>query len=348
MDNKIFFRIGIAACCLAFFVIILGAYVRLSDAGLGCPDWPGCYGQITAPDELEEISKARLSHPDAEIDSVKAWKEMIHRYFASTLGLLILLLAFFAWKHRHNANQQRILPFLLVLLVIFQGLLGMWTVTELVKPTIVTLHLLMGLATLSLLFWLVLKHAQPWVYRFSKFGSPRFLQNWARLALLALVLQIFLGGWTSTNYVALHCPDFPTCQGEWWPETNFSEAYVFFKESGVNYEGGSLTLAAGTTVHLMHRVGALVSTIVIVGLVISIWLNLADTVIRKTSFAVLGLLGLQVILGISNVLLHLPIPVAVAHNGVATLLLLSLILLNYLINESRHSGSSHHLVEQPT
>jgi len=334
LDNKIFFRIGLAACLLAFFVIVLGAYVRLSDAGLGCPDWPGCYGQITAPDDMEEIARARLSHPDAEIDSGKAWKEMIHRYFASTLGLLILLLAFFAWKHRHNEKQQVVLPFILVVLVIFQGLLGMWTVTLLVKPTIVTLHLLMGLATLSLLFWVTLKHAQPWVQRLKTLTLPRFLTRWARLALVVLVLQIFLGGWTSTHYVALYCPDFPTCQGEWWPQTNFADAFVFFKESGINYEGGSLSLEAGTAVHLMHRLGALISALVIAGLAITMLLKSGDRVIRKTSLAILGILGLQIALGISNVLLQLPIPVAVAHNGVAALLLLSLILLNYLASES--------------
>ena len=336
MNNKIFFRIGLAACFLAFFVIVLGAYVRLSDAGLGCPDWPGCFGQITAPDELEEISKARLAYPNLEIDSGKAWKEMIHRYFASALGLLILFLAFFAWKQRHNEKQQVVLPFTLVVLVIFQGLLGMWTVTELVKPTIVTLHLLMGLTTLSLLYWVTLKHAQPWYQRLNKLTTPQFLNHWARLALVVLALQIFLGGWTSTNYVALHCPDFPTCQGEWWPQTNFSEAFVFFKESGVNYEGGSLSLEAGTTVHLMHRLGALISVLVIAGLAIALMLKSVDPVIKKASLVVLGLLSLQVILGVSNVLMHLPIPVAVAHNAVATLLLLSLILLNYLTNETKN------------
>ena len=337
MNNKIFFRIGLAACFLAFFVIVLGAYVRLSDAGLGCPDWPGCYGQITAPDELEEISKARLAYPELEIDSGKAWKEMIHRYFASTLGLLILFLAFFAWKHRDNKQQQVILPGLLVILVIFQGLLGMWTVTELVKPTIVTLHLLMGLTTLALLCWLTLKHARPWQQQLANISTPGFIKKWAQLALVVLVLQIFLGGWTSTNYVALHCPDFPTCQGEWWPQTDFSEAFVFFKESGINYEGGSLTVEAGTAVHLMHRIGALISTVVIVGLALMLFLRSPHALMKNASMAVLAMLVIQVVLGISNVLLHLPIPVAVAHNAVATLLLLSLILLNYLINESEQA-----------
>ena len=335
MDNKIFFRIGVSACLLAFVVIVLGAYVRLSDAGLGCPDWPGCYGQITAPDELEEISRARLAYPDAHIDSSKAWKEMLHRYFASSLGLLILFLAYFAWKRKNHKNQQTLLPSLLVVLVIFQGLLGMWTVTELVKPTIVTLHLLMGLSTLALLFWVTLKHAKPWDIQLQKLNSRAFTRNWAKLALLVLIVQIFLGGWTSTNYVALHCPDFPTCQGQWWPETDFSEAFVFFKESGVNYEGGSLSIKAGTTVHLMHRVGALISTTVIATLALLLVFTSTNRIIKNCSWLVLALLSLQVGLGISNVLLHLPIPVAVSHNAVATLLLMSVLLLNYLLTPKK-------------
>ena len=335
LKNKVFFRIGLFACFLAFFVIVLGAYVRLSDAGLGCPDWPGCYGQITAPDELEEISKARLAYPHLEVHSGKAWKEMIHRYFASTLGFLILLLAFFAWKYRRDESQQVALPTFLVVLVIFQGLLGMWTVTELVKPTIVTLHLLMGLTTLSLLAWLVLKHARPWSQQLQSLDASRLWVNWARLALFVLVVQIFLGGWTSTNYVALYCADFPTCHGEWWPQTNFAEAFVFFKPSGINYEGGSLSFDAGTTVHVMHRLGALLSTVVIGGLAILLMLKSSNVLMRRASLVVVFLLVVQVSLGISNVLLHLPIPIAVGHNAMATLLLLSVIFLNYLMSASK-------------
>ena len=208
--------------------------------------------------------------------------------------------------------------------------------TELVKPTIVTLHLLMGLTTLSLLFWVTLKHARPWHSRLASLSTPKYFSSWARLALVALGFQIFLGGWTSTNYVALHCPDFPMCQGEWWPQTNFSEAFVFFKASGVNYEGGSLSIEAGTAVHLMHRLGALISTLIISGLAFIVLVKAKDTILRRASMAVLALLSLQVMLGISNVLLHLPVPVAVAHNAVATLLLLSLILLNYLTDKSKN------------
>ena len=332
MNNKWFLRIGVTACFLAFFVIVLGAYVRLSDAGLGCPDWPGCFGQLTAPDEEHEITQAVNAYPHLEVHSGKAWKEMIHRYFASTLGLLILIMAFLAWRHRADKNQQLILPFLLVALVIFQGMLGMWTVTQLVRPTIVTLHLLMGLLTLSLLFWVTLKHSRPWLEKIKNTEIKGTIKPLAKVALVVLALQIFLGGWTSTNYVALYCPDFPTCQGVWLPQTNFSEAFVFFKDPTVNYEGGSLSLEAGVTVHFLHRVGALITTLVLSILALLILIKINNNVLRKQAILLLVFLVTQVSLGIANVVLVLPIPIAVSHNGVAALLLLTLLLINYSLS----------------
>jgi heme a synthase len=198
MNTSHFRKITLTAMILALIVIVLGAYVRLSDAGLGCPDWPGCYGQFSAPDNMEEITRAELLYPHQAVESEKAWKEMLHRYLASTLGLLIVGMAVIAWKNRKFIDQQLILPTLLVGLVIFQGMLGMWTVTLLLKPTIVTLHLLTGLLTLSLLSWCYLKSQNVFSYR-----APinRQLRIWSRLALIVLSIQIFLGGWTSTHYV---------------------------------------------------------------------------------------------------------------------------------------------------
>ncbi|MFK5893302.1 MAG: COX15/CtaA family protein [Pseudomonadota bacterium] len=332
MNNKWFLRISLTACCLAFFVIVLGAYVRLSDAGLGCPDWPGCFGQLTAPDEIHEITQAVNAFPHIEVHSGKAWKEMIHRYFASTLGLLILIMAFLAWRNRHNINQQFKLPLILVALVIFQGMLGMWTVTQLVRPTIVTLHLLMGLLTLSLLFWVTLKHSQPWINSIKHTDFKRYIHPLAKFSLLVLCFQIFLGGWTSTNYVALYCPDFPTCQGVWLPETNFKEAFVFFKDPTINYEGGSLSQQAGVTVHFLHRVGAVITTLTLGALALFLFFKSTNIILRKLAILLLAMLSTQVSLGIANVLLVLPIPIAVAHNAIAAVLLLTLILINYSLN----------------
>ena len=341
MNNQWFLRVGLTACCLAFFVIVLGAYVRLSDAGLGCPDWPGCFGQLTAPDESHEIKQAVNLYPHLEVHSGKAWKEMIHRYFASALGLLILIMAFLAWRHRTDTNQQLKLPLALVALVIFQGMLGMWTVTQLVRPTIVTLHLLTGLLTLSLLFWTTLKHQQLWLDKIKNTEISNIFKPLAKIALMALCLQIFLGGWTSTNYVALYCPDFPTCQGVWLPELNFRDAFVFFKDPTVNYEGGSLTLEAGVTVHFLHRVGAIIATVTLTALAVLMLLKIDNTVLRKLAILLLTLLTLQVSLGIANVELVLPIPVAVSHNAGAALLLLALILINFCFTYTKCSLSQN-------
>lgn len=332
MSDQLFFRISLGACILALFVIVLGAYVRLSDAGLGCPDWPGCYGQVTAPDDAEALSKARLVYPHHDIDSSKAWKEMVHRYFASTLGLLIVIMAVIAWKQRKHTSQSIFLPLFLVGLVIFQGLLGMWTVTLLLKPAIVTLHLLTGLLTLSLLFWVVLRQGRLWKPQLDRISCSSGLRRWARLGLIVLAIQIFLGGWTSTNYAALYCTDFPTCQGQWFPATDFREAFTFIRTIGVNYEGGVLSNEAGVTVHVMHRIGALVTFLVLAGLSISLLVKSDNKLVKKVSATVLGLLLVQVSLGIANVLLLLPIPVAVSHNGVAALLLLTMIVLNFLLH----------------
>lgn len=332
MSNRLFFRLSLGASILALFVIVLGAYVRLSDAGLGCPDWPGCYGQVTAPDDAEAISKARLLYPDSEIHSGKAWKEMVHRYFASTLGLLILIMAFLAWKHRNNENQPLYLPLFLVVLVIFQGMLGMWTVTLLLKPAIVTLHLVTGLFTLSLLVWVVLRQNHWWKNQLASISCSVGLRKWSTFAIAVLGVQIFLGGWVSTNYAALFCSDFPTCQGQWLPQTDFKEAFTFIREIGVNYEGGVLSNEAGVTVHLMHRVGALITFIVVGGLGLTLLFKSDNRLVKQVSGVMLVLLFVQVSLGVANVLLLLPIPIAVSHNAVAALLLLSLIVLNYLLH----------------
>lgn len=338
MNAAAFRKLNFTAMVLALIVIVLGAYVRLSNAGLGCPDWPGCYGQFSAPDNMEEITRAELLFPHKAVESEKAWKEMLHRYLASTLGLLIVGMALVAWKNNKLIDQQVLLPTLLVGLVIFQGMLGMWTVTHLLKPTIVTLHLLTGLLTLSLLCWSYLKSQNVFSYRIP---VSRQLQLWARIALVVLALQIFLGGWTSTNYVALYCPDFPTCQGKWLPEMDFNNAFVFMQASGINYEGGVLTTEAGVAVHVMHRIGALLTLLVVGSLAISMLIRERSRPLLKIATILLAVLTAQIVLGISNVLLYLPLPIAVAHNAGAALLLLTLIVLNYFVTPPQLEGNRH-------
>jgi cytochrome c oxidase assembly protein subunit 15 len=317
------------AAVLAFVVITFGAYVRLSDAGLGCPDWPGCYGQLAVPESKEAIAQANAAYPQRQLEPAKAWKEMSHRYLASGLGMLILLLAGLAWRYR-SSGLPVILPTVLVGLVVFQGLLGMWTVTLLVKPLIVTAHLVGGLLTLALLWWLVLRMGRLFVTPV----NPPFakMRPWIVLGLVLLGVQILLGGWTSTNYAAAACVEFPTCYaGMWWPPTDFHQAFTLWRGLGINYEFGVLENPARTAIHLTHRIGAVVVFVYL--LVVSVQvMQRARSVIHASIGAVLHLLLLaQVGLGIAVVLNYRQLTVAVAHNGGAALLLLVLLTLLHLL-----------------
>ena len=327
--NNYFHATAWAACILALIVVVLGAYVRLSDAGLGCPDWPGCYGHLLGvPESTQEIEQANTNFPQRVVEADKAWKEVIHRYLAAILGLLILFLAILAVKNRKVSNQPVILPILLVGFVIFQALLGMWTVTLLLNPVIVMLHLLGGFTILALLWWLVLKSGS-----FADNAVSVISHRYYPLVffgLLLLLVQIILGGWTSSNYAALACPDFPTCQGQWWPETDFKEGFVFWRGIGTNYEFGVLENPARTAIHLSHRIVALIVAIYWIFVLFHILRNRETTVVLHSVGSVTFLILLiQLLLGVSNIVFHLPISVAVMHNGGAALLLLSVVSLIY-------------------
>ncbi|MBT2988697.1 MAG: COX15/CtaA family protein [Candidatus Thiodiazotropha sp. (ex Ctena orbiculata)] len=323
------YRLAMITCLLAFCVILVGAYVRLSDAGLGCPDWPGCYGQMVVPTDASAVAAAEQSYADRPLDRGKAWKEMVHRYLAGSLGLAILLLAILAWRGRSHFNQPLMLPMLLLLLVLFQAALGMWTVTLLVKPFIVTAHLLGGFATFVLLGLLVLK-LRP-VGTFHALDTSNSQRWWIRVSLVILLLQISLGGWTSTNYAALACTEFPTCYaGSWWPEMDFSEAFVLWRGLGVNYEFGVLENSARTAIHMTHRIGAMITALTLGLLAWYLTRPNSSPLLRRLGITLLLLLALQITLGISNVLGHLPLSIAVAHNGGAALLLLLLVTLIWI------------------
>lgn len=334
MSTKLFSRYSLLVTVFALVVIVLGAFVRLSDAGLGCPDWPGCYGLIDVPQTDQEIEVAEQAYPQRPVEASKAWKEMFHRYFAGTLGILIVILAILSFRTRFDSRTVPVLSVSLVGLVIFQALLGMWTVTLQVKPAIVTLHLLFGMATVSLL-WLTYLNSSG---GFSNAGSPSGLKGLTRLALFVVIAQIALGGWTSTNYAALACTAFPGCYaGDAWPDMDFAEAFVLWRGLGVNYEFGVLEPDARAAIHMTHRLGALL-VLVIVGVLGIQALKNAHARQKTIAIIILLLLGLQLILGVFNVVLSLPLANAVAHNGVAALLLLALIA--YYHAETR-SGDLH-------
>ena len=331
MQQTYFRRIAIASTALALFVVVLGAYVRLSDAGLGCPDWPGCYGHLGVPAAEEHIAKANEAFPDRPVEPAKAWKEMIHRYFASTLGLLIVIMAVIGWRNKKYTGQQYKLPIFLVGLVIFQGMLGMWTVTIKLNPTIVMAHLIGGMTTLSLLWWVTIRHTRMFMPSSS---YPTQLKPFTGIAVLGLIIvafQIMLGGWTSSNYAALVCSDFPTCQGALIPPTDFKEAFNLWRGTEINFEGGVLDNTARVTIHFVHRVGALVTFLFIGWLGLKLLFGTEVAALQRLGRIILFLLFVQVALGISNVVFSLPLSIAVAHNGVGALLLLSLVTLNHTV-----------------
>ena len=335
MQHKYFRRIALVATTLALFVVVLGAYVRLSDAGLGCPDWPGCYGHLTVPQADEHVSKANQAYPDRPVEAAKAWKEMVHRYFASTLGLLIVIMAIIGWRNRNQQGQQFRLPVFLVALVIFQGLLGMWTVTIKLNPTIVMLHLMGGMITLSLLWWVSLRQSKMFLPYSSYPTQLKPYTNLAVIGLIIVIFQIMLGGWTSSNYAALVCADFPTCQGDLIPPTDFGEAFHLWRGTETNFEYGVLDNTARVTIHFVHRVGALITFLFLGWLAYKLAFKSEVAMLKRLGFILLFVLLLQVSLGIANVLLSLPIFVAVAHNGVGALLLLTMVTINHTLNPKK-------------
>jgi cytochrome c oxidase assembly protein subunit 15 len=318
MKLTIFRRLCLIGTLLALCVVVLGAWVRLSDAGLGCPDWPGCYGHLTVGQALDNVERANQAYPHRPLEAGKAFKEMLHRYLAASLGLLILVIAAFAWANRHDPAQPSRLPLLLVMLVVFQGLLGMWTVTLLLKPLFVVAHLIGGLTTMALLWWLALPASAA--------GADSGLRRTVLLALAILALQIALGGWVSSNYAALACPDFPTCQASLWPEMDFRDAFVLWRGLGIDYEGGVLDHPARVAIHYTHRIGALLAALV---LGLAVWqARSAGSRRERIAAAALGVvLVIQLVLGPAMVLARLPLPLATAHNAVAALLLLAAVAL---------------------
>lgn len=319
---------------LTLTVIVLGAYTRLSDAGLGCPDWPGCYGKITVPSDAQAVNQANLQFPERALEAEKAWIEMIHRYFAGSLGLLIFVVV--AWCIKKNMTSAG-LPLLISATVIFQALLGMWTVTLKLMPVVVMAHLMGGLTLLSLLCLLYCRLSNFQV-RFGETTHSATIKFAALFGLVVVIGQILLGGWTSSNYAALVCTQLPICEGNWTSYLDFKNAFDFAQHGHDNYEFGVLEYPARLTIHVMHRFGAIVATITVLMVVYQLW-KFDQTAHQKLGVIVALVLAVQVSLGISNVWFHLPISVAVLHNLVAAMLLVSLVVTNFVVWQRKPSES---------
>lgn len=316
MDDSKISKLSFVGALFTLIVISLGAWVRLTDAGLGCPDWPGCYGLLTTPDTVDELAKAREYYPNADIDVGKAWREMLHRYMAGLLGLYVFFITYISIKY---SKRSYTLPVLISILIIIQAIMGMLTVTMLVKPTIVTTHLFFGMLTATLLFINSLKYSN---IRMSSEKIPAIALIIITITWVFLIIQILLGGWTSTNYASLACTDFPKCLDQWYPkEMIFNEAFNVIDLPDVNYEGGILAYGAKVAIHYSHRITALILTFVFISALYVVFKLNKHSLLKKLMSISIIFFILQVILGISNVVYSLPLNIAVWHTMNAAILM---------------------------
>lgn len=330
---------------LTFDLVLFGAFTRLTDSGLGCPDWPGCYGSASPVGAHASISAAQQAMPTGPVTFTKAWIEMIHRYLATGVGALILVLAVVSWTERRRLHLSPVWPWLTLLWVCVQGAFGALTVTMKLFPAIVTLHLLGGLVLLALL------QAQAVRYDAGRpDGRPLLVSPGTRLALVGgyalLWLQVALGGWVSTNYAVLACETFPTCQGTWWPPMNLSEGFTLWRELGMNADGQPITFAALTAIHYVHRLFAYL-VFVVLGLLAWRLGSLPES--RTAARWLFALLGLQLLTGLSNVVLDWPLLAAVAHTGGAAALVV--VMTGVLVRSrtaDRVANTRHLHVSRPT
>lgn len=338
-------KAAMLATLFAVVVIMLGAWTRLVHAGLGCPDWPGCYGFLTVPHDEARMAIANARFPDTPVDVEKGWPEMIHRYAAGMLGLVVFGLAGYAVRHRREGLPVK-LPLFIAAFILLQGAFGMWTVTLKLWPQVVALHLLGGFTTLSLLTLLTLRLRNlsgrqnpvdagipPAQSRSDTAAdsdpSPATLRRfrpWLYGGLVLVVMQIALGAWTASNYAAVACTDLPTCQGQWWPDDmDFQHGFDVTQQVGPNYLGGQLTADGRVAIHVTHRVGAVVVLAYFAVFLALLWRRISGTPLAWHVALVATVLVLQILLGLANVIFHIPLSVAIAHNAMGAGLLLSVI-----------------------
>ncbi len=305
---------------LTFDLVLFGAFTRLTDSGLGCPDWPGCYGAASPIGARADISAAQTAMPTGPVTFSKAWIEMIHRYLATGVGVLIIVLAVGSWIERRRIHVHWVWPVVTLVWVCLQGAFGALTVTMKLFPAIVTLHLLGGLILLALL------RAQSVAYRLGEpgAGGPQAIGRglrWGLLLAFALVwLQIALGGWVSTNYAVLACREFPACQGSWWPPMNLREGFTLWRELGSNHVGEAITFPALTAIHYVHRLAAYAVFAVLLALA---WASWRVPGLERFARVLLALCAWQFLTGLSNVVLDWPLLAAVSHTGGAAALVIA-------------------------
>ena len=302
-------KLSLLSGILGFVVVALGAWTRLADAGLGCPDWPGCYGFVTIPVSPEEIDIANSKFPDTPYEVAKAIPEVVHRYFAAALGFFIVCIAYLSVKSKDVPTNIRNLSVFLLAWVIMQGTFGYWTVSLKLWPQVVTTHLMSGFLTTTLL-WLLYFKTKDLIESRASWNFESTTKRLFSVSIILVAIQIFLGAWTSTNYASYSCTDFPLCQGQLLPEANFKEGFNFFQSIGPNYLGGQLDHESRVAIHLTHRFGAIVVTLFL----LFTSFHLYKRNFKTLAYGLIAFLTLQVLLGISNVIFALPLLIAVGHN----------------------------------
>ena len=305
---------------LTLDLIMFGAFVRLTDSGLGCPDWPGCYGSVTPLGALQSIREAVQVMPEGPVTLPKAWIEMVHRYVGGLLGLLIISICWMAWRYRSALGHSPVLALVTLVAVCVQGAFGAWTVTHQLMPAVVTAHLLGGLSLLGLMTWLAARERSHSAV--SQASQGKF--KWALLGLGILFVQVALGGWVSTNYAALACMDFPQCHGSWWPDMDAASGFALVRGLGEMPSGEMISQPALTAIHWVHRNAAWV--------VFAYWGTLAwrlraDAGLRGPATLVLCLLVAQLLTGLTTIFFQWPLLIAVLHNGGAAGLVLGVVTL---------------------
>ncbi|WP_101758699.1 heme A synthase [Oceanicoccus sp. KOV_DT_Chl] len=382
------FKLALVGCIFAVMVLGLGAFTRLADAGLGCPDWPTCYGHVLWPTTDEHVDVANKAFPDAPVEHDKTWPEMVHRYFAQGLGYITIALFVVAVRRRQQEQPVKLvstllainvlltavtavvgevmepyavgsvavtmltlaylgfkkgsstqpfkLPAFILAFIILQGLFGMWTVTLKLWPQVVTSHLLGGFTTFSLLWLLTLRlNNKPWQLSSSAHQQLIQFRRFAVLGLIVVCIQVALGGWTTSNYAAVACPDLPTCQSQWLPHMDFAQGFNITQSIGPNYLGGTMDNEARIAIHFSHRVGAIITTLLLLFLVHTLFVRIATPETRTMAKVIVMVLILQVALGLGNILFKFPVSVAVAHNLVGALLVLVMVTLNHRVFTAR-------------
>lgn len=335
-NDRYFFYLVCFSFVLSVAVVALGAFTRLTEAGLGCPDWPGCYGFLTVPQTVVEQQAAAEFFPQTPLEPQKAWNEMIHRYIAGALGLFIFAINVMAWRQR---SRPKLVPMLLLLMVVIQALLGMWTVTLVLMPVVVMAHLLGGFSIVSLL----------WLLRLQLQSVPSIVGNIARkvlyrlriaaiISVVVVIFQIALGGWTAANYAALVCSQLPICEAN-WQQLFDAKAFLLVQPQHDSYQYGVLDYGLRVSIHVVHRIGAMVTTVVVLAMAALCWFQ---PLLRRYSPGLVLLLILQISLGITNVVASLPLVVAVAHNIIGLGLLVAMITVSYRVGVGcRQSRAVH-------